>query len=147
MSQTRRLRERAASLAPQRWRRGETCQAGSGSRTAATVAARYKQDPLGFVRFAFPWGKDGTELAKIEGPRQWQTEVLDDLGRRLRAGQTEGLHPVLKALCSGHGTGKSALISWLIVWAMATCVDAKVLVTSGTEADSAGVRRGEWYRR
>jgi hypothetical protein len=101
--------------------------------TAATIAARYKQDPLGFVRFAFPWGKEGTELAKTDGPRQWQIDVLDDLGRRLRAGQTDGLHPVLKALCSGHGTGKSALIAQLIVWAMATCVDAKVLVTSGTE--------------
>jgi hypothetical protein len=99
----------------------------------ASVAARFRTDPLGFAKFAFPWGQEGTELAKADGPRQWQIDVLDDLGRRLRAGHAGELHPVLKALCSGHGTGKSALLAWLVLWALATCVDAKVLVTSGTE--------------
>jgi hypothetical protein len=102
---------------------------------AAQAAARFRTDPLGFVKFAFPWGRADTELAKFSGPRDWQVEVLDDIRRRLRAGHEPGaaLHPLLKALCSGHGTGKSALLAWLVVWALATMTDTKVLITSGTE--------------
>jgi hypothetical protein len=53
----------------------------------ASVAARFKTDPLGFTKFAFPWGQEGTELAKADGPRQWQCDVLEDLGvNRRRSG-------------------------------------------------------------
>ena len=48
--------------------------------------AGYALDPLGFVLFAFPWGEAGTELAGTPGRRQWQWELLADLGRRLREG-------------------------------------------------------------
>ena len=37
-------------------------------------------DPPGFVLFAFPWGDPGTVLADVAGPRQWQRELLAELG-------------------------------------------------------------------
>lgn len=95
----------------------------------------YSLDPLGFVLFALPWGRPGTDLADADGPRPWQRDVLLDLGARLRAGYAPdaALMPVLKAVASGHGIGKSALVSWLIAWALATCEDTKVVLTANTE--------------
>ena len=46
----------------------------------------FAHDPLGFVRFAYPWGEPGTELAEATGPREWQARLLHELGRRLREG-------------------------------------------------------------
>jgi hypothetical protein len=44
--------------------------------------ATFGLDPLGCVLFAFPWGEAGTELADAAGPRDWQRELLAELGRR-----------------------------------------------------------------
>jgi len=94
--------------------------------------AKCTHDPLGFVRFAFPWGEPGTELANEQGPRRWQVEVLESVGARLRAGcDLQGAIQI--AVASGHGIGKSALVSWLILWALATCEDARGIVTANTE--------------
>ena len=41
--------------------------------------AGFYSDPLGFVRFAFPWGKEGTRLAHESGPDEWQSELLVEL--------------------------------------------------------------------
>jgi hypothetical protein len=93
----------------------------------------YEHDPLGFVRAVWPWGEG--ELHDSDGPREWQQRVLSDVGARLRAGMEPGaaLMPVLKAVASGHGIGKSALVSWLIWWALSTCPDAKVVITANTQ--------------
>jgi hypothetical protein len=48
--------------------------------------ATFRTDPLGFVIFAFPWGEAGTALADASGPWDWQRELLDELGRKLREG-------------------------------------------------------------
>jgi hypothetical protein len=55
--------------------------------------ASYAVDPLGFVFFAFPWGEAGTELVEADGPREWQHALLDELGRRLRAGTASASRP------------------------------------------------------
>jgi hypothetical protein len=47
---------------------------------------RYRFDPLGFVEFAFPWGRPGTALAGEPGPEPWQRAVLEKLGRGLSSG-------------------------------------------------------------
>ena len=63
--------------------------------------AAYALDPLGFVLFAFPWGEPGSELANSTGPRDWQRELLAELGRRLREGSEIGnLLPILMARAS-----------------------------------------------
>ena len=99
------------------------------------LAASYALDPLGFVMAAYPWSEPG-ELARHDGPRQWQRETLDDIGCRLRAGHAPGavMMPILQAIASGHGIGKSALLSWLVCWSLTTCPDARVIITANTEA-------------
>ena len=39
----------------------------------------FQHDPLGFVMYAFPWGTG--ELAKHDGPDEWQREILDLIGK------------------------------------------------------------------
>ena len=91
----------------------------------------YAADPLGFVDFAFPWGALGTELVDVKGPREWQRAALDELGVKIRAGFD--MMPILKAICSGHGIGKSALLAWVMLWAIGTFPDTKVLLTANTQ--------------
>ncbi len=104
--------------------------------------AAYAHDPLGFARFAFPWGEAGTDLEKFEDLEGWQIDVLESIGSKLRAGadlQTAideaiaEMPPILEAVASGHGIGKSALISIVIMWAMSTAVDTRGVVTANTE--------------
>ena len=35
----------------------------------------FRYDPLGFVKFAFPWGRPGTALAGETGPEPWPRSV------------------------------------------------------------------------
>src|SRR5215469_6107105 len=90
--------------------------------TLIDQVAVYALDPLGFVLFAFPWGEAGTELANLTGPRDWQRELLAELGRRIREGSEIGnLLPILMARASGHGVGKSTVAAWVILWGLRRC--------------------------
>jgi hypothetical protein len=92
-------------------------------------------DPLGFVHFAFPWGEAGTELADATGPRVWQSALLAELGRRLRAGYDIGdLVPILMARASGHGVGKSTVAAWVILWGLSTMPNTRIVVTANTDS-------------
>lgn len=101
----------------------------------ADEISRYCLDPLGFVLFAFPWGQEGTDLAQSDGPRAWQRGILRAIGEKLRAGYEPDavLMPALQAVASGHGIGKSALVSMLVAWALCTCPDTKAVITANTE--------------
>jgi hypothetical protein len=91
----------------------------------------FEHDPLGFVtRLAFPWGEAGTALANDEGPEPWQRDLLDRIGRGLIS--ADGA--VREAVASGHGIGKSALVAWIILWALSTKPDTRGVVTANTEA-------------
>jgi hypothetical protein len=90
----------------------------------------FRRDPFGFVRFAFPWGKAGTPLAGESGPETWQREVLQRLGEGLASSE----EATRIAVASGHGIGKSALVAWIVLWAMSTCPDTRGIVTANTEA-------------
>jgi hypothetical protein len=92
----------------------------------------FTHDPLRFVLYAFPWGVAGTELADHEGPREWQRKILQDIGAALKAGASTQ-EAIRIAVASGHGVGKSAIVAWIILWALATCRDTKVLLTANTE--------------
>jgi hypothetical protein len=37
------------------------------------------------------------------------------------------------AVASGHGIGKSALVAWIILWAMSTLHDSRGMVSANTE--------------
>lgn len=94
--------------------------------------AGFTHDPLGFANYAFPWNESETDLADVDGPRAWQSDILSDLGKHLSNPNTR-FDPFLCAVASGHGVGKSALISIVINWGMSTCEDCKVVITSNTE--------------
>lgn len=105
--------------------------------------ATFAHDPLGFVLAVFPWGEPGTALEKHAGPRQWQREILEEIGEHLRNGVAarDAVDKVLAkmprpyrgATASGHGIGKSALVSFLILWAISTCENTRGVVTANTE--------------
>ncbi len=97
----------------------------------ATVAivkqlARLSKDPYAFVLAAFPWGVG--ELHDYKEPEAWQTEFLQ--------GIRDGLNPdevMQKARASGHDIGKSALVAWLILWAISTKEGTRGTVTANTD--------------
>lgn len=91
-------------------------------------------DPLRYVMLAFPWGREGTPLERFEGPRGWQREVLEEMGDHLRAGRRdEAFRVYRKAVASGRGIGKSALVSWLVMWFMSVVLGGTCIVTANTE--------------
>lgn len=107
------------------------------------VLAEFADDPTGFVYWAFPWGEG--ELASLDGPFDWQLVVLDQLGR--------GLITINEAIqlarTSGHGIGKSALVSWIILWALSTFEDTKGVVTANTETQlktKTWAELSKWHR-
>lgn len=93
--------------------------------------AGFFDDPLGFVRYAYPWGEPGT-LQDETGPDEWQTDFLDKLGRAVRAGA--GLEEAIRiAVASGHGIGKSATVAWVVQWFLSTREFPQVVVTASTQ--------------
>ena len=93
------------------------------SQAAARIAAHFRDDPEGYVDFMFPWGKKGTMLEYSDGPRKWQREILRDFGERLRSRNVEELRQAKQSIStikysivSGHGSGKSALLSWITLF-------------------------------
>lgn len=107
--------------------------------------AEYAKDPLAFVLFAFPWGEPG-ELEKFpEGPDTWQRDILNDIKTGLLTPETA----IREAVASGHGIGKSALVSWIIYWAMSTMEDTKGIVTANTETQlktKTWAELAKWHR-
>lgn len=91
---------------------------------------RYIFDPVGYATYAFPWGRGA--LRDHRGPRDWQHELLSEVGYHLQNPETR-YQPLLLARASGHGIGKSALIAMLSKWGLDTCDDCRIVVTSNTE--------------
>ena len=92
--------------------------------------ASFTHDPLGFALYAYPWGEG--ELDDATGPRGWQADVMRDIGRHLTDPETRH-SPLLVSVASGHGIGKSGLISMITNWGMSTCEDCRVLITANTD--------------
>lgn len=122
----------------------------SGKDQLVEDIARFANDPFGYVLYVFPWGEKGTELADKPGPRQWQRDVLsrirDELGRQAGANVWEVIR---HAVASGHGIGKSALVAWLIKWAMDTREDTRGVVTANTDTQlrtKTWPELGKWHR-
>ena len=103
-----------------------------------------KNDPETFVLFAFPWGQKNTPLEKFEGPRKWQRQVLRDIGKHLRENDGADVMDALRlAVSSGRGIGKSALVSWLILWMLTTRIGSTVVVSANSENQLRTVTWGE----
>ena len=103
-----------------------------------------KDDPEAFVLLVFPWGQANTPLERFDGPRKWQRRVLRMLRDHIAAnrGQLE-MDTLRAAVSSGRGIGKSALVSWLILWMLTTRIGSTVMVSANSEAQLRGVTWGE----
>lgn len=96
----------------------------------------FKVDPLAFVRWAFPWGEPGTDL-EHEELEIWQRDVLIELGDFLKDFEFRKLNgfpllPFRKAVASGHGIGKSALMAMVILFFMSTRTSCRGVMTANT---------------
>lgn len=110
--------------------------------------AMYRDDPYGFVMWAFPWGEPGTTLETQAGPQEWQREQLQRIGQRLREGGDLGC-VIEEDVSSGHGVGKSAEVAWLILWAISTFEDTRGVVTANTDSQlktKTWAELAKWYQ-
>jgi len=92
----------------------------------------FYDDPLGHVLFSYPWGEGSLKGRK---PQKWQVEQLLQIGEEVRKRGFDGIHavkPLQMSTASGHGIGKSALVSWIIRWIMDTRPFCKGIVTANT---------------
>lgn len=96
-------------------------------------------DPRAFVRFAYPWGKSGTPLEHIKGPRNWQDQILKDVATYIHEARVyreikKKLPEMFRlATKSGRGIGKSAELAWLADWLVSTRIGGSVWVTANGE--------------
>lgn len=99
---------------------------------------KYRLDPEGFVEVMYPWGKAHTPLAEADGPRSWHRGEL----RRIRdhvcrneelvaAGKVPLVYK--SATASGHGIGKSTLVTWESHWFMSTRLGGCVNIAANSE--------------
>jgi hypothetical protein len=100
---------------------------------------RLSDNPHEFVRFVYPWGKAGTPLEHLTGPRNWQDAQLKDIAAYIRSARThQQIHKAVgemyrEAIASGRGIGKSALFAMVAHWLMSTRIGASVWVTANGE--------------
>lgn len=113
-------------------------------RQLAEFAARFRDDPYGFVMAFYPWGQprnwegDFNPLQHKTGPEPWQERLLKKIGDHCRENNGRlsiGLWRKIwrSARASGHGVGKSALVGWLIHWVMCTRANSRGIVTANTQ--------------
>lgn len=105
---------------------------------------KVKDDLLAFVAMAFPWGVKGTPLERHAGPRKWQREVLQDLTEHIEENQGKiDFDTFRMAVSSGRGIGKSALVSWLVLWMLTTRIGGSVIVSANSESQLRSVTWAE----
>jgi hypothetical protein len=96
------------------------------------------EDPLAFVMFVFPWGKEGAPLERFkDGPRAWQKEELTRIKDHIIKNKErikKGLDPEIyqSATASGRGVGKSALTAWLNLWMLSCVLGSTAITTANT---------------
>lgn len=119
----------------------------SADKEISDLISDFYDDPLGYVMAVFPWDTNAAiQIVELEepyksrfgskyGPDKWACEFLDDLGKEIRTRGFDGanaVEPIRFTTASGHGIGKSALVSWLIKFILDTRPFAKGVVTANT---------------
>ncbi len=94
--------------------------------------AGFFYDPLGFVRYVYPWGEPNGSLKDEDGPDEWQSDFLRKLGKAVRDGANLS-EAIRVAVASGHGIGKTAVVAWIIQWFLSTREFPQVVVTASTQ--------------
>lgn len=110
-------------------------------------------NPYNFVMFAFPWGKAGTPLAAVKGPRSWQRDELQAMAEHI----TENKKRIIRkqeplvyrsSTVSGRGVGKSGLVSMINLWFMSTVLGGTSIITANTEdqlKSKTWAELGKWH--
>jgi hypothetical protein len=119
-----------------------------GALEVLSAVGEFFYDPLGYVMFAFPWGKTPeTSVVKLVepwksrynseyGPDVWACQFLDSLGEQILQRNFDGrtaVNPIRFATASGHGIGKSTLVAWLVKFILDTRPYSKGVITAGTQ--------------
>lgn len=126
----------------------------------ARLVGSFYENPYGFVLAMYPWGEptlpDGSinPLRDKSGPEPWQRDLLIAIGEHVRNNgilASMGLQMLVwrSAIASGHGIGKSAIVSWIIQWLMATRVDTRMAVTASTQhqlEDKTWPELAKWHK-
>nr|VFJ65016.1 MAG: hypothetical protein BECKFM1743A_GA0114220_103713 [Candidatus Kentron sp. FM]VFJ67014.1 MAG: hypothetical protein BECKFM1743C_GA0114222_104433 [Candidatus Kentron sp. FM]VFK14271.1 MAG: hypothetical protein BECKFM1743B_GA0114221_103143 [Candidatus Kentron sp. FM] len=111
--------------------------------------ARFFDDPLGFILYAYPWATNKSiQLVRLPspwrerfnnayeyGPDAWTCELLDDICAQIKeriARSEMPWEPIRVAVASGHGIGKSTLTAWLCNWILSTRPDSRGIITAGS---------------
>jgi hypothetical protein len=103
---------------------GETIEVDEGAGDLTEQLLATTNSPLDFVRLAYPHIT----------PETWQRRVLQTIGETLQENaRLDRWKAVQIAISSGNGVGKSAMLSWLILWAVTTFEDCLGVATCGTE--------------
>lgn len=126
--------------------------------TLAQEIGRYADDLLGYVAFAYPWGKtkelsvvpwyekDGTPREGMapyckrfpnmtHGLDLWACELSDRISKETRErgfDYTRSVKAIRTAVVSGHGIGKSAFVGVLVSWVLDTRPYSRGIVTANT---------------
>lgn len=95
-------------------------------------------DVLKWVLYVWPWGKSGTPLADIKGPRKWQCEDFDEISQHIKDNKGRlalGMIPEMfqKGTVSGRGPGKSAFVAMISHWFRSTRLGSTTIVTANGE--------------
>ncbi len=104
-----------------------------------TQVLALRDDPVGFVQYAYPWGRPGTPLEHLKEPRRWQLDDFQKLADHTReqvARHAMGLPLRMwkEARSSGRGPGKSAKFGMLSHWHMSTHIGSTTIVAANTES-------------
>jgi hypothetical protein len=102
-------------------------------------ALSFRNDPVGFAVWAYPWGRAGTPLEHLKGPRDWQLRELEAIGEHVEKQEFALANDLpleiwRSAYSSGRGPGKTALEAILAHWHMSTHLGSTTTVAANTES-------------
>lgn len=96
-------------------------------------------NPYAFALYAYPWGKANTPLAQMDGPRNWQRDLMLEMAEylhtcRVAQANKNPLPDFFRAaVASGRGPGKSALVGMIAHWFISTRIGGSVWVSANGE--------------
>lgn len=105
---------------------------GAGARKLAEAVGDLATDPLGYALLNYPWGEPGP-LEDFTGPRRWQAELFATIRDHL-SNPEKRFTPLRIAVATGHAVGKTAFIAMFVGWGLDTCVDTRIVLAAGSEA-------------
>ena len=98
------------------------------------MSSEIRDDLLNWVLFVFPWGEPGTPLEHHKGPRKWQKKLLNEITDHIFNNKLRVDWEVFKkAVCSGRGIGKGAVIAWIALWFVSARIGATVNISANSE--------------